>query len=244
MLYTIAIVAGSSIITAFLYYKLTNPSKSKKIPNVLNLIDDVDLSKSIMSQVIYADNSFLNNLNNIRDELKMIDTSKSPLKVIISTNGGALFHCHRLIKMLKQKDINYIVYIRKYAMSAGTLIALNAKEIVMLENDSFIGKIDPQVSISGNMLSVINVKKAYDKANKDKLSLSDLITYEIANSGTVEMNEILDDCNITPENRELIEKLLIYSDFPHEHKFDYEYCRDTLKLPVRTPREDELQYFH
>ncbi len=244
MLYTIAIIAGSSIITGFIYYKLTSTTLSfKKIPNTLYLVDDVDVSSSIMSQVIYADKCFLNNLDNIRNDLKTIDVSNSPLKIVLSTNGGAIFNCHRLVKMLKKKDINYIVYIRKYAMSAGTFIALNAKEIVMLEEDSFIGKIDPQIRFDSGQVSAIDLNKAYEKSNKDKLSLMDLVKYQTASNVIKEMNDILEDCNIGEKLKDSVKNELIYSDFPHEHKFDFAYCKDVLGLPVRLPKKEELAYF-
>ena len=65
------------------------------------------------------------------------------IKVVLSTNGGSLMNCEKILKKLLKHKGGHIAYIQKECFSAGTIIALGAKEIVM-NNDSYLGKIDPQ----------------------------------------------------------------------------------------------------
>ncbi len=240
-------IGGAVALQVGKYY--WNKKSAPEFPNVLSLVDKVDEGKSVVSAIVYADKSFLNNMQKIRDELNAIPDD-GPLKIIMTTNGGALFHCSRLLRLLRSRKHPYVVYVRKYCMSAGTLLALGAKEIVMLENDSFLGKVDP---ISGK-IPIVHVLKAFEQIHQSEksgtgkrkrepeITLADRIKLVNARDGMNEMNLFLAQVGLNSDLEQQIRDHFIMSDLPHEHKFDYAICQ-SMGLPVRLPTEDELQYF-
>ena len=231
-------IGGVVSVSTALYF---NSSKPVKNTEFLRLVDQIDETTSLFKQLITADKSFLNNIQKIRNDLKDIENSDEPLKIVMSTNGGALFNCSRLIRLLRSRGNGYTLYVRKYCMSAGTLIALGATEIIMLEEDSFLGKIDPQISIANTQESMVHIIKAGKRTND--LKFTDLTKILKAEDAENEINEILNYLQLEPKLNEKIKNELIYSSYPHEHKFDFQYCKDVLGLPVRTPLTSELHYF-
>ena len=221
------------------YWYLRKTEKEPEFENVLRLVDKVDETNSVISQLLEADTSFLNNIQKIRKTLKDIPDTQV-LNIILSTPGGQLFNVSRLLRILNSRKHGYRVFIRKFAMSAGTVIALGAKEIVMMKDDSFLGKIDP----SSGKNSMVHILKSADemKRTKAKLTFDDHMMICNAKDGENEMNDLLKDISLSPELREGIRQQLIFSAFPHEHKFDFDFCKE-LGLPVRLATEEEEKYF-
>jgi hypothetical protein len=134
-------------------------------------------------------------------------------------------------------------------MSAGTMIALGAKEIVMLNHESFLGKVDP----GWGETRMVHVLKAVDQIKAEKnangkrsrevmMDLSDRMQVCKAMESKNELNIVMALLGLTPKLEEIIKEHFIYSELPHEHRFDFEMCRN-LGLQVRNPNEDELKYF-
>ncbi|KKG17156.1 hypothetical protein EO98_11510 [Methanosarcina sp. 2.H.T.1A.6] len=67
-----------------------------------------------------------------------------PLELILHTSGGQLHASIQIARALKNHPKKTRVLIPHYSMSGGTIVALAADEIVM-DKDSVIGPIDPQV---------------------------------------------------------------------------------------------------
>ena len=93
-----------------------------------------------------------------------LDCSKG-LDLILHTPGGSPVAAEAIVSYLRQKfgkDIRVIV--PQLAMSAGTMIACSAKEIIMGKQSS-LGPIDPQF----NGIPAYNIKQEFEEA-KDDLS--------------------------------------------------------------------------
>ncbi len=56
------------------------------------------------------------------------------IKLIISTHGGSLSNCEKMLNQLLKHKAGYVAYIKNECYSAGALLALGAKELVMDEN--------------------------------------------------------------------------------------------------------------
>lgn len=236
-------------LSAGLMVRRNRRNKKQKYPQtILRLVDEVDETKSIVSSLFYADSSFLNNIQHVRERLADIPDD-APLKVVITTHGGALFHCSRLIRLLRRRQHPYIAYVRNVSMSAGTIICLGAKEIVMMEDHSYLGKIDPQL----NQHAMVHVLKAKEQIETEmnqngkrrivnEVTFSNRILMLEAEETMNELEAILQELELSPELLKNVKESLIFSALPHEHKFDLTACK-ALGLPVRAPTEEELAYF-
>lgn len=94
--------------------------------------------------------------------LRGIDCSKG-LDLILHTPGGDPTAAEAIVNYLKEKfekDIRVIV--PQIAMSAGTMIACSAKEIIMGRQSS-LGPIDPQLS----GIPAHNIRQEFEEAKKD-----------------------------------------------------------------------------
>jgi hypothetical protein len=161
------------------------------------------------------------------------------IKLIISTNGGNLDGCSRIITELKSHEAGYIVYISNESYSAGTLLALGAKEIVM-DKHSYLSKIDSQITYNGHRYPSISFcsidEKHIDASNIEKYKQSKFcnnFTLDVVNKALSEMS--LDSLDIIMEN-------LFYSQTLHCKRFNYDECRK-MNLPVRLPNPTEKCFF-
>lgn len=160
------------------------------------------------------------------------------IKLVICTKGGALSSLEKILKKLKKHPAGYTAYIKNECFSAGAMIALGAKEIVM-NDDSYLGKVDVQIASMTESYSVIdyyNLDEKYitgDNIQKVK-SCEQLINYT---------NDIL--TLIFGDNEQLkdnVRKQMIFSKYPHSKTFDYTDCQN-MGLTVRRHTEDELNLF-
>jgi len=141
----------------------------------------------------------------------------------------------KILKRLKKHPAGYTAYIKYECFSAGTMLALGAKEIVMSDN-SYLGKIDPQVSSLSDVYPAIIFHKLDPQYitgdNIDKVKVSDqVLNY---------MNEILDMIFINKDYvRDQVKEQMIFSNFPHNKTFDFEACQK-MGLQVRRPTQDEM----
>ena len=157
------------------------------------------------------------------------------IKLVLCTKGGALSSLEKILKRLKKHPAGYTAYIKYECFSAGTMLALGAKEIVMSDN-SYLGKIDPQVSSLSDVYPAIIFHKLDPQYitgdNIDKVKVSDqVLNY---------MNEILDMIFINKDYvRDQVKEQMIFSNFPHNKTFDFEACQK-MGLQVRRPTQDEM----
>ena len=85
------------------------------------------------------------------------------LDLILHTPGGSPVAAESIVKYLRSKfDNNIRVIVPHLAMSAGTMIACSAKEIIMGKQSS-LGPIDPQFL----GIPAYNIKKEFEEAKQD-----------------------------------------------------------------------------
>lgn len=157
-----------------------------------------------------------------------------PIKLILATKGGAVVNCEKIVKKLKKHPAGYIAYIAGECYSAGAVLALGASEIIMGKN-SYLGKIDPQKD-SKEMINYLEIYKAQGDYSKHGYNIVE------AQHALNHMDEILAllFCN----NEDMIKCIrdnFVYSKFPHYKLFDYDECKE-FNLPVREPRDDEMEF--
>jgi hypothetical protein len=91
-----------------------------------------------------------------------MDCSKG-LDLVLHTPGGSPAAAEAIVSYLRVKFDNDIrVIVPQLAMSAGTMLACAAKEIIM-GNQSSLGPIDPQF----NGIPAYNIKKEFEEAKED-----------------------------------------------------------------------------
>lgn len=104
-------------------------------------------------------------LNGFMNAIRELDCSKG-LDLILHTPGGDPTAAEAIVEYIKDKfDKNIRVIVPQIAMSAGTMIACSAKEIIMGRKSS-LGPIDPQF----NGIPAENILKEFKDA-KDDLSM-------------------------------------------------------------------------
>ena len=111
-----------------------------------------------------VDNLDINDLDmtGFMNSVKGMDCTKG-LDLILHTPGGDPAAAEAIIKYLRNKFDNDIrVIVPQLAMSAGTMMACAAKEIVMGKQSS-LGPIDPQF----NGIPAYNIKMEFEEAKKD-----------------------------------------------------------------------------
>lgn len=162
-----------------------------------------------------------------------------PIKLIISTKGGDLQNCEKILKTLKHHKAGYIAYICGECYSAGAILALGAKEIVM-GRLSFIGKMDPQIYENNKHITVINY---YDLDEKYIDSHNIGIVKESQNTINY-MNELFEIILKDHPSYKLLNKIkeqFVFSKLPHCKLFDFDQCSE-MGLHVRRPNEEELAF--
>lgn len=224
------------------FFKKNNP---KTINNEIYMIDkDIDQSESIIKKIFSDNNDAFSKPSKICEIIDKIPQDQE-IKVILTTNGGSVVGCEKILKKLLKHESGYKAYIRNESFSAGTIIALGAKEIIM-NNDSYIGKIDPQKQPSKKPHEIIFATlpdKYIDSSN----------IYEVTEAKYVlnHMNELLnliynneEDNFKCKKQKENIVNNLIFSQLPHYKSYDFTDCKSMLKLNVRPPTNEENHYFN
>ena len=111
-----------------------------------------------------VDNTDINDtdMNGYMNAVKGLDTTKG-LDLILHTPGGDPAAAESIVKYLRSKFNNDIrVIVPHLAMSAGTMMACAAKEIIMGRHSS-LGPIDPQFS----GIPAYDIKLEFEEAKKD-----------------------------------------------------------------------------
>jgi hypothetical protein len=162
------------------------------------------------------------------------------IKIVICTHGGSLTNCEKILKKLKKHPGGYTAYIKNECFSAGTIIALGAQEIIMTD-DSYLGKIDPQIvqnSIMGSYPAI--VYSSLDEKYITGDNIKDVrISQQVLNYTDSLLELIFND---NQQLKKIVSNEMIYSNFPHSKTFDFETCKK-MGLSVRNPTDDELTLF-
>ncbi len=236
---------GISFVTSFTLYKsikyLFYSESSKKIdtnPNTIYLVDsDIDGSESVFKQLVTSRKDAFSRPSIICKLIESVPEDEE-INIVINTKGGALVNCEKILKKLLKHKGGYKVYIRNECYSAGAIIALGAKEIIM-NNDSYIGKIDPQNGGSKEAQLIIHATledKYIGPENIYKVKESKYVLTYMDNI----LNLIYDS---DPNIKKQVMKHMVYSELPHEALFDYDSCKDIIGLSTRRPSDDENDYF-
>lgn len=107
------------------------------------LIKDIQ-AQSERELVVYFTNTGHIDFKDADDISEVLaDCKTGEIDLLIQTPGGNIDACEKLISVLGQRSNSYRVLIPSWAKSAGTIIAISSKEIVMGVN-SELGPIDPQ----------------------------------------------------------------------------------------------------
>jgi ClpP class serine protease len=119
---------------------------------------------------------FLSNNNDYKNlylSLAKIESEKD-VDIIIQTNGGELLWTTKICYLIKNRKGKTRIFVKNYAHSAGTLIALAGSELY-LTFDSTLSPIDPQTSIFKDIL--VGPMKEFSKiitAKKIKNEVGDI----------------------------------------------------------------------
>lgn len=229
----------------YLEGKKNDKSSSEKMDdNVLYLIDgNLDKKFTLMDLILPKYDAF-DKPQEVCDKILKMDKSKM-INLILTTNGGDLPNCEKILKALKKHKPGYRVYVRNECYSGGTLIALGANEIVMNDR-SYLAKVDPQMQMGSSkgytpIMVYLKINLSENKRELEKKHFMKLkIAEQYANYLEELFNLILKEKN-EKFKREIMQKF-IYSDLPHCKLFDKEECKK-IGLNIRDPHDEENKYF-
>lgn len=88
------------------------------------------------------------------------------LDILLHTPGGSAEATHAVVNYLRQKFTDIRVFIPLAAMSAGTMLALAADEIVMGKH-SQLGPIDPQIFVNGRYVPARAIVEQFEQAKAE-----------------------------------------------------------------------------
>ncbi|QKF94575.1 peptidase S49 serine-peptidase [Fadolivirus algeromassiliense] len=233
---------GGAVVGLYLFSKLFGSKKKPTLadldPSIIYLVDEkLDHVFSLKDLVAPKINAF----DKPFEVCKKIDAvpKDQHIKLILCTNGGALSSCEKILKKLKSHPAGYTAYIKNECFSAGTILALGAKEIVM-KSDSYLGKIDPQIaSSSDGTYPAIIYHNLPENCITDHTIANVRISKQVLNY-TEEILDIIFGKENSVRNR--VKETMIYSDLPHSKTFDVKSCND-MGLSIREPTQDELKLF-
>ncbi len=98
------------------------------------------------------------------------DLPNSPLDLILHSPGGELDATGSIVSFLRARFNHMRVIVPQFAMSAATMIACAAEEIVMCDHSS-LGPIDPQMyvptALGGRMVAAQDVLEQFKMAQQD-----------------------------------------------------------------------------
>jgi len=106
-------------------------------------------------------------INGFMSVMNGMDWDKD-LTLILHTPGGATNATETIVAYLRSKFNDIEVVIPTYAMSAGTMISL-ASDRVIMGRQSQMGPIDPQMLISGRIVSATAIIDQFERAKKEIL---------------------------------------------------------------------------
>lgn len=199
--------------------------------------DDIDQTKSVFNQLVTSKKGAFSTPTIV---CQLIDNYPSDyvIHVVLNTSGGSLSHCEKILKKLRKHKAGYIAYIRGECYSAGAIIALGAKEIVM-NCDSYIGKIDPQVASDKGCDQLAIYAKLHPTHITDHTIYKHTEAMYVFNY-TEKLLDYIYSGNSSCRTK--IMDNLLYSKLPHAALFDSEECGN-MGLCVRVPNTEEKEKY-
>lgn len=237
-----------SMVVCYRLYTWSNKSKhdvaftdkSNVADGVIYLVDESIDKKVTVMDIVTPNKDAFDQPQRISNMIREIDPKKT-IKLVINTAGGDLFACHKILDKLRGHAAGFVAYIKNESMSAGTIIALGAKEIVM-NDDSYLGKIDPQVTQGTSVFPAINYYDLDQFKDGSCLSSHTIGNYRTARNAMNYLNDLLKTIIHDDELLKSISHHMVYSEQPHCKKFDFNECK-SIGLHVRPPNDDEKSYF-
>jgi hypothetical protein len=166
------------------------------------------------------------------------------IKLVVSSVGGYYNPCFHLVRHLQKHPAGYVVYVYDQCLSAGTFMALGAREIVM-DSYSRLGKIDP-VGMTANEEACRYSKDFETSMMLFEKDIPTLKEYVEVRGNQDWVNYVEEELKKLFENNlemySTIRARFIHSPLPHMKVFYYEECLK-LGLKVRLPTEEEKRYF-
>lgn len=207
---------------------------------------DPDASGSFISAIIRSKNDAFDKPSILCDLINKVPKDVH-IKIILNTNGGRASHCEKILRKLLKHPAGYTAYIRNECYSAGTFIALGAREIVMT-GDSYLGKCDIQCGDEQMQI--------YEKLESKYITADNVYKVELAKYLRNYDDQLLDLIFLDKmklasdeetkgqimKSKDLVTKHLIDSELPHIKIYDNLSCSEML-LPVREPTAEEMKFF-
>jgi len=160
-----------------------------------------------------------------------------PLDLVLHTPGGLVLAATQIARAICKHKGKVTVFVPHYAMSGGTLLALAADEIVMLEH-AVLGPVDPQL---GEYPAASILKAAHQKpiaeVDDKTLILADQAEKAIAQM-RYEVAELLAE-KFPAEKGEEIAKLMTSGTWTHDYPITCDRARE-LGLPVNSNMPENI----
>jgi ClpP class serine protease len=178
----------------------------------------------------------INDSEEVLRAIHMTD-SKMPLDLVLHTPGGLVLAATQIARAVLKHQGKVTVFVPHYAMSGGTLIALAADEIVLLEH-AVLGPVDPQLGQypAASILRAVR-EKPIAEVNDQTLILADQSEKAVAQMRQ-EVSELLAD-KFPPERAEELAKLLTTGTWTHDYPITYERAQE-LGLRVRSDMPEDI----
>lgn len=233
---------GGAFLGLYLFTKLFTPKKKQTLAEIdrtiIYLVDEkldhiFSLKDLITPKVDAFDKPF-----EVCKKIDAIEKDKH-IKLILCTKGGALSSLEKILKKLKSHPGGYTAYIKYECFSAGAMLALGAKEIVM-KPDSYLGKIDPQIDAGSGAFPAIVYHKLPENCITDHTIANVRITQQVLQYTEQILDIIFGEGD--SEVRTKVRDNMIYSDLPHNKTFDVQSCKG-MGLNIREPTSEELVLF-
>ncbi len=205
----------------------------------LVLVDNIDETNNGIGSLMSDEPKFLNNLKKVFKTLDAIPDD-GILNITLQTDGGDASNCFRLLDCLNARKYGYRVFIHGVCASAGTVIALNAKEIVMKPARSYLGKIDPQIPLRHEYFAATQVLAA--SKTTAPTNLQEQVWLIRAHAAMNLFTDKLRLMSVGQKQLATIEEHFVHSEYPHGKLFDFDTCQ-ALQLPVRLPTKEEEETF-
>lgn len=150
-------------------YYIGTRKQEKKLNNPKNTFYLYDTHQSTWDSLFSPS---INHLENLYNSLTTVPDDE-PINIVVKTHGGSLLWSNKICLLFKKRSGKVRVFVKDYAHSAGTLLALAADEIYM-NHYSTMSAIDPQVDTLG-FISYLPLKNL-SSILKDRDGLRSYIT--------------------------------------------------------------------
>lgn len=124
----------------------------------------------------------------VRDALDFLTDPRKHLAIILETPGGIVEVVERIVGTIRHRYERVTVIVPDKAMSAGTILALAADNI-MMDHFSCLGPVDPQVEKEGRLVPALSYLNQFERLNQ-KAAQGTLTTAEYALLTKLDLGEL------------------------------------------------------